>query len=426
MNKIQKTVWNATLGAYVQVTEAASDQHTRCASLPRRVLRAIPRAYSGQMALEQRIVLDAAMLATAVDAVVHETPDETSAYVERYLSEEERDLPDADAEPADDEQRETGVDLSPTSTSGPRSTEPVDALADGSLGEDPDKLADMTEPDAAFDPAGGGRSDAKAADVEAADGDDTVPALTMLADASEIDGWEDATTTDPADPAQQTLPPSADTIETWWNSHNTDLLEAETEARWQAGLEAASTLLQELAARPEFDAMMLEVFGQAGTDAEQFAENLESMQRQLSDSGLNLDLDLRSNAELQSHPAAYAIHGHTGGERIYVNADWLNHGASIESIQRVVLEETGHAIDWRLNAELDSPGDEGALFAALLLEQSLDAEQRAQLLNRNDHGHVVINGEQWAVQFSSNAPVIEIPTGLSGLEDSAGISLYAA
>ena len=62
---------------------------------------------------------------------------------------------------------------------------------------------------------------------------------------------------------------------------------------------------------------------------------------------------------------AYAAIAPDGDERIYINADWLN-SASAAEVEAVLLEELGHALDWRINGNHDTAGDEGADFSALI------------------------------------------------------------
>ena len=59
-------------------------------------------------------------------------------------------------------------------------------------------------------------------------------------------------------------------------------------------------------------------------------------------SELNAELGVGVKAAFEAQAAAQ---GHTGTERIYVNADWLASGAGDAAISPVLLEESGHAID---------------------------------------------------------------------------------
>ncbi|MEM7579170.1 MAG: Ig-like domain-containing protein [Mastigocoleus sp.] len=75
-----------------------------------------------------------------------------------------------------------------------------------------------------------------------------------------------------------------------------------------------------------------------------------------------------------------------GADTIYLAQEFVednltNYGA----ISNAVLEEMGHYIDSKLNTE-DSPGDEGAIFAALVENQDLSEYQLAQLKAEDDSG----------------------------------------
>lgn len=61
---------------------------------------------------------------------------------------------------------------------------------------------------------------------------------------------------------------------------------------------------------------------------------------------------------------AYTHTDAKGEERIYLNADWLasaNAAAGVDAIEAVLLEELGHALDWRINGSNDSAGDDEVL-----------------------------------------------------------------
>ncbi len=87
--------------------------------------------------------------------------------------------------------------------------------------------------------------------------------------------------------------------------------------------------------------------------------------------------DLLLKVEVSDSPGMQGIRGayYSGnknlGERIYLNMLWLEK-ASIAEIESVLLEEIGHAIDQRINGQLDTPGDEGKHFSFSLLESKID------------------------------------------------------
>ena len=176
-------------------------------------------------------------------------------------------------------------------------------------------------------------------------------------------------------------------------------LNAEAAAIWEQALANASRYLTNLLSDPNREALFADVFGRAGTDAVTFAANLQALLAALGGDGLQIAVDLRSDEELAGAFAAYAASGHTGGERIYVNADKLNSGAlDVSLATSVLLEELAHAMDRRLNGGVDSPGDEGQLFAAEVTGVVLTAEQRAVIVAEDDTAVLMIEGVEVLVE----------------------------
>jgi Ca2+-binding RTX toxin-like protein len=182
----------------------------------------------------------------------------------------------------------------------------------------------------------------------------------------------------------------------------TTLLNAEAAAIWEQALAKASRYLTNLLSDPNREALFADVFGRAGTDAATFAANLQVLLAALDGEGLRIAVDLRSDSELAGAFAAYAASGHTGSERIYVNADKLNNGLlDVNLATSALLEEFGHALDWRLNGGADSPGDEGQLFAAQVSGVVLTAEQRALIDAEDDTAVLTIEGVQVWVELAT-------------------------
>ncbi|MFM6223017.1 MAG: calcium-binding protein, partial [Dolichospermum sp.] len=77
--------------------------------------------------------------------------------------------------------------------------------------------------------------------------------------------------------------------------------------------------------------------------------------------------------------------------KIYLSASFLN-TASSASIVNVILEEIGHYVDAQIN-QVDSAGDEGAIFAELVQGNSLDVATLDALRAENDQTTIIVNGE---------------------------------
>ncbi|MDG5978460.1 hypothetical protein H010_24629, partial [Hydrogenophaga taeniospiralis CCUG 15921] len=79
MNKSYKSIWNETLGTYVAAAETAAATGRKTS--PGRKARRVPaRAHAGQLALEQRIVFDAAVSATLVETQGESTSGQDALY----------------------------------------------------------------------------------------------------------------------------------------------------------------------------------------------------------------------------------------------------------------------------------------------------------------------------------------------------------
>jgi Ca2+-binding RTX toxin-like protein len=88
--------------------------------------------------------------------------------------------------------------------------------------------------------------------------------------------------------------------------------------------------------------------------------------------------------------------------KIYLS-DQFASTASSQSLNAVILEEIGHWVDTQVNA-VDSPGDEGEIFSALVRGESLSNQQIGQLKVENDHAIIQIQGQ--AVEIEKAEPIV--------------------
>ena len=176
-------------------------------------------------------------------------------------------------------------------------------------------------------------------------------------------------------------------------------LDADSSQKWRQIEQDIAALISSLPDRADFNALMTEVFARAGTDSGVFQGNLSAFTESLRDGSFNVALEFRSERELQGHPAAYAAVTPGGGERIYVNADWLSF-ANSSKVMGVLIEEIGHAIDHRLNDSGDSVGDEGEFLATRLLST---VNENVDRINTGvDKGVLNFEGQDVAVEFAAN------------------------
>jgi VCBS repeat-containing protein len=134
---------------------------------------------------------------------------------------------------------------------------------------------------------------------------------------------------------------------------------------------------------------------------------------------LGLNFAVASDVEMEGHLGAYAVEGADGKETIYLNAEWLL-TADSASIQAVLLEEIGHALDQRLNGGIDTIGDEGELFSNLVLGNQLTDEQLAIINSEDDSALLTIDGVQVSVESA-----ISVVGGTSTYDGTTDVDVFS-
>jgi serralysin len=98
---------------------------------------------------------------------------------------------------------------------------------------------------------------------------------------------------------------------------------------------------------------------------------------------------------------------------IFVSERLLAIGASnTQLLTAVLLEELGHYADARVNST-DAPGDEGAIYAALVTGQELSAESLASMRVENDQRSLVIDGVSASLEFGGTYGAITVDGNLA-------------
>jgi peptidoglycan/xylan/chitin deacetylase (PgdA/CDA1 family) len=99
-------------------------------------------------------------------------------------------------------------------------------------------------------------------------------------------------------------------------------------------------------------------------------------------------------ADLGGALGAYAAENN----KIYLSQKFLlANQANPQAIADVLLEEIGHSIDARINT-VDSAGDEGEIFAALVNQRTLSTGELVALKSQNDQKTLVINGQATTIE----------------------------
>jgi|GEM_PF-6582252 len=89
------------------------------------------------------------------------------------------------------------------------------------------------------------------------------------------------------------------------------------------------------------------------------------------------------------------------------------------AIADVLLEEIGHYIDAQINV-VDSPGDEGAIFSAIVQGRSLNEAELAALKSKNDIRVIDLNGESSFIENSAKAGQANADVNGDGKADIVG------
>ncbi len=132
------------------------------------------------------------------------------------------------------------------------------------------------------------------------------------------------------------------------------------------------------------------------------------------------NIQITSASTLNGAMGTYA----TADQTIYLSQDFLTAQADRpEAIERVLLEELGHYIDTQINP-VDALGDEGAIFASLVLGQALSSAQLASLKVENDNGSITVNGVTKAVEFAATYGTTTVD-GALGVNEWASDTLLA-
>nr|NCR55704.1 calcium-binding protein [Microcystis aeruginosa L211-07] len=108
-------------------------------------------------------------------------------------------------------------------------------------------------------------------------------------------------------------------------------------------------------------------------------------------------MEIVAGNHLNGANGAYAI----VNNRIYLSYEFLSQNqGNLGAIVALLLEEYGHYVDGVLNST-DAPGDEGAIFSALVLGESLSEEALAYMKAEDDAGVISVDGQAMAVEMAN-------------------------
>ena len=132
-------------------------------------------------------------------------------------------------------------------------------------------------------------------------------------------------------------------------------------------------------------------------------------------------IEILDNSTLGNANGAYA----TSTNRIYLSANFIA-TSTPEAISAVLLEEIGHFIDAQIN-QIDTPGDEGEKFSALVRGQNLTTQELDRINTENDSANITVDGKIITVEQA--APIVLTVTTTADQNDGSatgGLSLRDA
>jgi Calx-beta domain/Domain of unknown function (DUF4114) len=141
----------------------------------------------------------------------------------------------------------------------------------------------------------------------------------------------------------------------------------------------------------------LQTFAQRSDFAEQmtiaFGGSPSGLQQAWSDGLVTLpNIEIRSQSELSGAQGAFAV----TEQKIYLSLEFLQ-GSDRSAIESVVLEEYGHYLDALINT-IDSPGDEGAIFTAIVQGNELSPQRLENLRLEDDTAVVSLDDKSVAIE----------------------------
>jgi hypothetical protein len=110
-----------------------------------------------------------------------------------------------------------------------------------------------------------------------------------------------------------------------------------------------------------------------------------------------INITFLSDIQMKGAMGAFSAEGTTQKPTIYLNTDWLNTGISSFDVTKVLIEEYGHYLDSKYSSS-DRVGDEGELFANIVLGNKISTSDLMRIMIENDHNSIDDNGKIVAVE----------------------------
>ncbi|MFZ9299849.1 MAG: beta strand repeat-containing protein, partial [Chitinophagaceae bacterium] len=113
-----------------------------------------------------------------------------------------------------------------------------------------------------------------------------------------------------------------------------------------------------------------------------------------------IKLEIRKSGDINNVWGAFTSSGSSNEPVIYINESVIRN-QGVNDISRILLEEIGHWIDYKVNGAIDTKGDEGQLFAFQVLGIELGQDDLIRFENENDHLNLTIDGIETEVELAA-------------------------
>jgi len=135
-----------------------------------------------------------------------------------------------------------------------------------------------------------------------------------------------------------------------------------------------------------------------------------------------INITFLSDIQMKGAMGAFSAEGTTQKPTIYLNTDWLNTDISSFDVTKVLLEEFGHYLDSKYSSS-DRVGDEGELFANIVLGNKISTSDLMRMMIENDHNTIddnvkVVAVEQATVYFNQIYKAGTAPGGGYAIQES--------
>ena len=167
-------------------------------------------------------------------------------------------------------------------------------------------------------------------------------------------------------------------------------------------LQTSQALIADFVASSDFNNSLLTAYGDS-FDLSLATDLLQS----IATGETALPITMVDSSVINGARGAYA--GDT--DTIYLSSELVSSGDTAV-ITRTLLEEIGHFVDAKINSS-DAAGDEGAIFASLVLDEELSTRQLELLQTEDDTAIVEIEGENIAIEQMATIFVDADATGAS-------------